>query len=65
MECCVFVKRLSLKRAVYKNYAKPAIMYGNIAWCLKESEIEIFRMTETSMIIATCGVHLKDRNVKD
>ena len=32
-----------LKGAVYKSYARPAILYGNEAWCLKESEIVIQR----------------------
>ena len=49
-----------LKGAVYMSYVRPAILYGSEAWCLKESETEIFR-TEGSMVRAMCGVQLKDR----
>ena len=31
---------LKLKEAVYMSYLRLAILYGNEAWCLKESEIE-------------------------
>ena len=30
---------LMLKRAVYKSYVRPAILYGIDAWCLKECQI--------------------------
>ena len=32
---------LKLKGAVYKSYVRPAILYGNEAWCLKESEMGV------------------------
>ena len=32
---------LRLKRAVYRSYVRPAILYGSEAWCLKESEMKI------------------------
>ena len=50
-----------LKRGVCKNYVSPAMLYGSEAWCLKESEKEILRRTERSMVLATCGVQLKNR----
>ena len=33
---------LEQKGAVYKSIVRPAILHGNKAWCLKESEMEIF-----------------------
>ena len=39
---------LKLKRAAYKSYVWPAILYGSEAWCLKR-EMGISRRTETSM----------------
>ena len=38
---------LSLKGAVYESYARPRILYGSNAWCLKESEMGIFQRAET------------------
>ena len=32
---------LWLKGAVYENYVGPVILYESVAWCLKESEMEI------------------------
>ena len=32
---------LKLKGAVYRNYVRPAILYGREAWCLEESEMGI------------------------
>ena len=32
---------LKLKGAVYKSYARPAILYGSEECCLKESEMRI------------------------
>ena len=34
-----------LRWAVYKSYIRPAILYGNETWCLKESEMGILRWT--------------------
>ena len=50
-----------LKGAAYKNYVRPAILYGSEAWCLKESEMGILRRTERSMVTAICEVQLKDK----
>ena len=47
--------------AVYKQYVRPAILYGSEAWCLKESEMGILQRTERSMVRAMCGAQLKDR----
>ena len=30
------------KCAVYENCVGPAILYGSEAWCLKDSEMEIY-----------------------
>ena len=46
--------------AVYWSYIIPAILYGSETFCLKESKMEILRRTERSMVIAMCGVQLKD-----
>ena len=52
---------LKLKEAVNKSYVRPAILYGSEAYCLKESEMGILQRTERSIVIAKCGVQLKDR----
>ena len=52
-----------LKGAVYWSYVRPAILYGSEAWCLNESESEILRRTERSMVRAMCGMQLKDRKM--
>ena len=52
---------LKLKWAVYKSYVRPTFLYGNEAWCLKESEMGNFQRTKRSMVRAICGVQLKDR----
>ena len=49
-----------LKEAVYNIYIMPAILCGNEAWCQKESEMEILRRTERSMVRAMCVIQLKD-----
>ena len=36
---------LKLKCAVYKSYAKPAMLYGSEAWCWKESKMGILQRT--------------------
>ena len=46
--------------AVYKIYIRPAILYGNDAWCLKESETGILQRTERFMVRAICGVELNE-----
>ena len=51
---------LKVKGAVYKSYARPAILYASEEWCLKESEIGTLQMTERSMATAMCGVQLRD-----
>ena len=52
---------LKLRGAVYWSYIRPGILYEGDKWCLKESEMGILRMTERSMVRATCGVQLRDR----
>ena len=42
------------------NYVSPTILYGSEKLCLIESEMEILRRTERSMVRAMCGVQLKD-----
>ena len=37
---------LRLRGAVYRSYVNPEILYGSVAWCLKESEMGILRRTE-------------------
>ena len=45
MECgeLLYGRRFPLKliKAVYRSYVGPAMLYGNEAWCLKESEMGI------------------------
>ena len=50
-----------LKGAVFKSYVRPAILYGNEVWCLKESEMGILQRTERSVVGAICRIQLKDR----
>ena len=52
---------LWLKGDVYKSYVRPAILCGNEAWCLRESEMGILQRTERSMVREICGVQLKHR----
>ena len=52
---------LRLKWSVYQSYVGPAMLYGNEAWCLKESEITILWRVERSMVRAMCRVQLKDK----
>ena len=52
---------LKLKGAVHKSYVRPAILHGNEAWCLKESEMGILQKTERSTVREMCAVQLKDR----
>ena len=52
---------LKLKGAVYKSYARSAILYRSETWCLNESEIGILGRTGRSMMRAMCEWHLKDR----
>ena len=63
MECCKlqYVFSLKLKGALHKSYVRPVILYESEAWCLKESQMGILRRTERSLVIAMCGVQLKDR----
>ena len=45
-ECCelLYGRRflLWLNGDVYKSNVRPAMLYGSEAWCLRESEMEIF-----------------------
>ena len=50
---------LKLKEFLCKTYIGPAILYGSEAMYLIESEMEILRRTERSMMRAMCGVKLK------
>ena len=57
---------IRLKGAVCKSYAKPVILYGSEAWCLRECVMGILRRTERSMLKAICGVRLIDiKSVND
>ena len=53
---------IKLKWAAHRSYARQAILYGNEAWCLKESEMGILRRTERFMVRAMCGVQLRQRD---
>ena len=52
---------LGLRRAVYKSYGRPTMLYGSETWCLIESEMAILIRTERSVVRAVCGLQLKDR----
>ena len=54
---------LRLEGAVYMCYVRPVIMYGMVAWYLKESEMGILQMTERYMVRVMCCVQLKDRQI--
>ena len=51
---------LRLKRAIYRSYVRPTILYGSEAWCLKESDMGII-CTGRIIVRAICGVQLKDK----
>ena len=47
---------LKLGEGVYKSYVRSVNLYGSEAWCLKESEMEIWQGTERTMCgAAMCG----------
>ena len=52
-------KRFSLKvkGMVYRSYVRVAMLYGSETWCLRESEIAIFKKTERAM----CGAKLMEK----
>ena len=50
----------NLKKSVYRSYVRPAILYGNEAWCLNESEMGFYDRWR-SMVRAMCGVQLNFR----
>ena len=52
-----------LKGAIYRNYARLAILYGSEVWCLKQSEMGILQRIEKSNVRAMCGIQLKDRKI--
>ena len=54
---------LKLKGAAHRSYVRPAILHGSEAWRLKESEMEILRRTERSMVRAMCEVLLKNLHI--
>ena len=33
---------LMMKGAIYKSYVRPATLYESEAWCLRESEMQMF-----------------------
>ena len=57
----VMTKIMEGLRNKFLRYVRPAILHGSEAWCLNECEMGILRRTERSMVIAICGVQLKDR----
>ena len=56
VSCCMAGDFLYGRRRLFINYARPAILCGNEAWCPKEGQL-----TERSLVTATCEVQLKDR----
>ena len=64
-ECCelLYGRRFPLmfKGTVYEIYVGPAILYGCVAWCLRESKMGILRRTVRSMVRALCIIQFKDR----
>ena len=54
---------LSLKGAVYESCVRPVILYGSVAWCLKESDMGILQRSERSTVRAMCGLQFKDRKI--
>ena len=51
------------KGVVYISFVMPKILYGSESWCLIESQMEILRRTERSMVSTMCGLHLRDRKI--
>ena len=44
-----------MKGKVYRCCVRSAILYGSVAWCLKENEKAIFRRTEGAIVRVLCG----------
>ena len=67
MECselpCGWKLPLRLKWAVYWSYVRPAILYGSETWCLKKSEIGIFRRTKGKKGDISCQWSVKGDGV--
>ena len=53
---------LGIEGAVYQNYVMPAILHGSDTWCLNENEMGILQWTESSTVIAMCGMSLRYGN---
>ena len=41
-------RRFLQSTAICKRYVRPAILYGNKAWCLNQSKIRVLRMNRTN-----------------
>ena len=56
-------KRFSwkMKRMVYHNCVRSAMLYGSKTWCLRDNEVAILRRAERAMVRSMCGVKLVDR----
>ena len=52
---------LRLKRAFYKSYVGPTILYESEAWCMKESEMGFLLLKERLFVRSMCVVQLKYR----
>ena len=52
---------LRMNEMVYRSCVRSAMLYGSETWCLRESEMAIFRRTERAMVKSLCGVKLVDR----
>jgi len=45
-----------LKRKIYRNCVRSAVLYGSETWCLEEKELSILKRTERTMVRAMCGI---------
>ena len=46
---------------MYRTCVRSAMLYGSETWCLRKSEMAIFRRTERAIVRSMCGVKLVDR----
>ena len=49
------------ERDGYRTCIRLAMLYGSETWCLRESEMGIFRRTERAMVRSMCGVKLVEK----
>ena len=52
---------LKMKKRIYQNCIRSAMLYGSETWCLKENKMAILRRTEKARMRAICGVKMIEK----